>query len=122
MINEETGEILEQETYDLVKREVNALEIFDKWLDAKEALLTAKEQFEMVDKPFRKKLKEIFNKFSIKRFHNDYIDVQTRSGYLRKTFDADMVEKYIRDHGDDPEEFKKGKYIAETLSVKYKDE
>lgn len=122
MINQETGEILEQETYDLIKREVNAIEIFDKWLDAKEALLTAKEQFEMVDKPFRKKLKEIFNKFSIKRFHNEYIDVQTRSGYLRKTFDADMVEKYIRDHGDDPEEFKKGKYIAETLSVKYKDE
>lgn len=122
MINQETGEILEQETYDLIKREVNAIEIFDKWLDAKEALLTAKEQFEMVDKPFRKKLKEIFGKFSIKRFHNEYIDVQTRSGYLRKTFDADMVEKYIRDHGDDPEEFKKGKYIAETLSVKYKDE
>lgn len=122
MINSETGEVIGQETYDLVAKEVNAIEVFDKWLDAKEALLTAKEQFDMVDKPFRKKLKEIFARYSISRFYNDYIDVQTRKGYVRKTFNTAKVEQYIRDHGDDPEEFKEGKYIADTLSVKYKDE
>lgn len=120
--NEETGEILSQETYDLVAKEVNAIEIIDKWIDAREALLTAKEQFEMVDVPFKKKLKEIFAKYSITRFYNEYIDVQNRKGYVRKSFDAEMVEQYIREHGDDPERFKKGKYIPGTLAVKYKDE
>lgn len=120
--NEETGEILSQETYDLVTKEVNAIEIMDKWLDAREALLTAKEQFEMVDVPFKKKLKEIFAKYSITRFYNEYIDVQNRKGYVRKSFDTEMVEQYIREHGDDPERFKKGKYIPGTLAVKYKDE
>lgn len=122
MIDRETGEVISEETYSLIKKDVDAIQVFDQWLDAKEQLLTAKERFDMVDKPFREELKKIFQKYSISRFYNDYIDVQSRKGYTRMTFDTDKVEQYIREHGDDPEAFKKGKYIADTLSVKYRDE
>lgn len=122
MIDPKTGEVIEQETYDLIRKDVNAIQVFDAWLDKKEQLLTAKEQFDIVDKPFREELKKIFSKYGISRFYNEYIDVQSRTGYTRMSFDADKVEQYIKDHGDDPEAFKKGKYIAGTLSVKYKDE
>ena len=122
MIDRETGEVISEQNLALIKKEVGSLEVFDKWLDAKEQLLTAKERFEMVDKPFRKAMKDIFEKYGISRFYNEYIDVTQRSAYVRSSFDPDLIEQYIKAHGDDPNDFKVSKKIAGTLSIKYKDE
>ena len=107
--------------YQLAKRELNELAIFDEWLEKKEALETAKEQFDFVDKPFRKALKDLFDRFGITRLENDYIDIQFRDAYTRKTWDDEKLKIFIYSHGESPDDYMKEKEIASTLSVKYKE-
>ena len=107
--------------YQLAKRELNELVIFDEWLEKKEALETAKEQFDFVDKPFRKALKDLFDRFGITRLENDYIDIQFRDAYTRKTWDDETLKIFIYSHGESPDDYMKEKEIASTLSVKYKE-
>ena len=107
--------------YQLAKRELNELAIFDDWLEKKEALETAKEQFDMIDKPFRKALRDLFDKFGITRLENDYIDILYKSGYIRKTWDDEKLKIFIYSHGEDPNDYMSEKEIAPTLQVKYKE-
>ena len=107
--------------YQLAKRELNELVIFDEWLEKKEALETAKEQFDFVDKPFRKALKDLFDRFGITRLENDYIDIQFRDAYTRKTWDDEKLKIFIYSHGESPDDYMKEKEIASTLQIKYKE-
>lgn len=124
-IDNVTGEIVEEtevnsENYQLARREMNALEIVDKWLDLKEAYETAKEQFEMVDKPLRRTLKELFKKYEVHRINGDYIDAIEKNGYFKKGWDEEKLIAFIYKHDGNPEDFKTSKWIDGTLQIKYK--
>ena len=107
--------------YQLAVRELNELVIFDEWLEKKEALETAKEQFDFVDKPFRKALKDLFDRFGITRLENDYIDIMFKNGYTRKTWDDEKLKIFIYSHGESPDDYMKEKDVSATLQIKYKE-
>ena len=122
IIDNETGELLEEntESYMIARRELGELAIFDEWIEKQEQLLMAKEQFEMVDKPFRKILKELFEKYSIKRLENDYVDVILKNGYNKSSWDEEKLKAFIYSHGGDPNDFKTEKWINGAFQIKYK--
>ena len=124
-VNDLTGEVIEVEEnsikYQLALRELNELAVFGEWLEKKEAYLTAKEQYEMVDAPFREKLKELFEKFSLKSIKNQYIDVIQKNGYNKTSWDSKKLEAFIYQHGGDPENFKKSTWVDSSLQLKYKE-
>lgn len=125
-VNNETGEVLEtnetdEQTLYLAKRELNELTLFEPWLQAKENLLTAKEQFEMVDAPFKKMIEELFMKYSIKSISNDYISITDRNGYPRMYWDDEKLTEFIIKHGEKPEHFKTSKWINGGIQIKYKE-
>lgn len=124
MIDNETGEVIEQDTdsvkYQLALRELNQLPAIDEWLDLKEAYETAKERFESCDKPLRRTLKELFQRFQVHRLENDYIDIIQKNGYIKMSWDDEAVERFILQHGGDPNDFKISKWIDGTLQIKYK--
>jgi hypothetical protein len=123
-IDDVTGEVIEEsnDNLALAKRELNELALFEPWLEAKENLLTAKERFEMVDKPFRKVIGELFDKFSIKSISNDYISISYRNGYVKESWDSDKLEQFILSHGAKPSDFKTQKWVEGGLQLKYKEE
>ena len=124
-VNDLTGEVIEVEEnsikYQLALRELNELAVFGEWLEKKEAYLTAKEQYEMVDGPFREKLKELFEKFGLKSIKNQYIDVIQKNGYNKTSWDSKKLEAFIYQHGGDPENFKKSTWVDSSLQLKYKE-
>ena len=123
IVDNVTGEIIEMndENFELAKREFNSIQVMDDWLDRKATLDMAKEQFEMIDKPFRKKLTEIFEQYGIKRLYNDYVDVTNKNGYLKTTWDDSLVEQFIRMNGGNPDDFKKTKWVNGSLQIKVKE-
>ena len=123
IVDNVTGEIIEMndENFELAKREFNSIQVMDDWLDRKAALDMAKEQFEMVDKPMRKKLTEIFEKYGIKRLYNDYVDVTNKNGYLKTSWDDSLVERFIIANGGNPDDFKKTKWVNGSLQIKVKE-
>ena len=108
--------------YQLAKRELNEMAVFDEWLDKKEALLTAKEQYEMVDVPFRKAMHELFERYGITRLENDYIDILLKSGYMKKTWDSEKLKVLIYSLGESPDDYMTEKWVDSSLQMKYKDE
>lgn len=124
IINNETGEVMlveeDPEKYELAKRELNELAVFDDWLEKKEMLETAKEQFDMVDKPFRKFLKELFEKYSIRRLENDYVDIIQKNGYNKTSWNDEKLKAFIYKNGADPADFQENKWIAGSFQMKYK--
>lgn len=123
IIDNLTGEVLEEkeENLQLAKKEFYSIANVDNWLEKKEALETAKEQFEMVDKPFRKLIKELFEKYQIHRLTDDYIDILLKNGYQRSSWDDEKLNEFIIQNGLKPEQFKKDKWIDGTIQIKYKE-
>lgn len=123
IIDNLTGEILEEkeENLQLAKKEFYSVANVDNWLEKKEALETAKEQFEMVDKPFRKLIKELFEKYQIHRLTDDYIDILLKNGYQRSSWDDEKLNEFIIQSGLKTEQFKKDKWIDGTIQIKYKE-
>ena len=120
-IDSETGEIIDnEENYEIAKREVMELAAFDEWLEKKEALETAKQQFEFVDKPFRKVVKEIFDKYNIKKLDNDYMQIVNKAGYVKTSWDDEKVEKLIHRNDGNVDEYKKQTWVDGQLQIKYK--
>ena len=125
-IDDQTGEVIEtvdtnSVKYQLALSELNQLAVFGEWLEKKEAYLTAKEQYEMVDAPFRAKLKELFEKFGLKSIKNQYIDVIQKNGYNKTSWDSKKLEAFIYQNGGDPENFKKSTWVDSSLQLKYKE-
>lgn len=125
-IDDQTGEVIEtvdtnSVKYQLALSELNQLAVFGEWLEKKEAYLTAKEQFEMVDKPFRKTMGELFDRYSLHRLTNDYIDIVSKNGYEKKNWDNEKLEEYLISQGLNPDTFKKSTWVNGTLQVKYKE-
>lgn len=124
-VNDLTGEVEEDvsndETLALAKRELNELTLFEPWLQAKEDYLTAKEKFEMVDVPFKKMLKELFEKHSIKSLSNEYISITDRNGYSRESWDDEKVKALIISQKEHVDNYRKSKWIDGGISIKYKD-
>ena len=125
-IDDQTGEVIEtvdtnSVKYQLALSELNQLAVFGEWLGKKEAYLTAKEQFEMVDKPFRKTMGELFDRYSLHRLTNDYIDIVSKNGYEKKNWDNEKLEEYLISQGLNPDTFKKSTWVNGTLQVKYKE-
>lgn len=123
-IDNETGEVIEanEEQYALALKEFNSLEIIDKYIDANVNYLYAKEQLEMIEHPLKEKLKEIFERFAIKSLKNEYIDAVLRNGYSKKSWDNKALEKFIYQHGGDPEDFKKEAWVDGGITIKYKED
>lgn len=127
IVNEKTGEVIfndeqEKEQYELAKRELNELALFEPWLDAKENYLTAKEQFEIVDKRFKDIVEAIFEKYSIKSLSNDYLTIYKRNGYIKDTWLGDKLTPFILAHKGNVEDFKKSKWVDGGLTIKYKED
>ena len=124
-IDDLTGEVLDTEEnsvkYQLALSELNQLAVFGDWLEAKERYLTAKEQFEMVDKPFREKMKDLFERYSLKSIKNKYIEIIQKNGYTKTSWDSKKLEAFIYQHGGDPEQFKKSTWVESSLQMKYKE-
>ena len=126
-IDNETGEIIETEAnettsvkYQLALSEFNRLPVVDTWLQKKEDLEMAKEQFEMIDKPFRKAIKDLFERFSIHRLSPDYIDIIEKNGYTKKTWDGEKLVAFIKEHGGNPSDFYEEKWVNGTIQIKEK--
>ena len=107
--------------YEIAKRELNEMAIFDEWLERKEQLETAKERFNLIDKPFRKALKELFDFYGITRLENDYIDIQFKKGYTKTKWDDDKLKMLIYSFGMDPKDYMTESTVEPTLQLKYKD-
>lgn len=125
IIDNETGEVVETiedpEKYELAKSELNSLAVLDNWLDRKAQLDAAKEQFEMVDKPFRKIMSELFEKYSIRRLENEYIDIIQKNGYSKSSWNDEKLKAFIYKNGGDPKDFQDEKWINGSLQIKYKE-
>lgn len=121
-IIDENGEVLDtnNENLALAKRELNELVIFDEWLEKKEMLETAKEQFSFVDKPFRTAIKDLFTKYSIKKLDNDYLQIVFRNGYTKTSWDSEKVKALIYRSGLEPEDFQTVEWVEGTINIKYK--
>lgn len=125
-IDDQTGEVIEtvdtnSVKYQLALSELKQLAVFGEWLEKKEAYLTAKEQFEMVDKPFRKTMGELFDRYSLHRLTNEYIDIVSKNGYEKKNWDNEKLEEYLISQGLNPDTFKKSTWVNSTLQIKYKE-
>lgn len=125
-VNNTTGEIVETndrntEKYELAKNEVNALTVFDTWLEAKAQLLAVQDQFDIVDKKFREALNGIFDKYDLKSLENEYFYAGWRNGYSRKSWDSKKLDEFIYQNNRKPEEFKTEKWIEGGLTVKFKE-
>ena len=123
IINELTGEIeqVSEENTSLAKVEVEQLPMMVDWMYARDEYLAAKEKFEMVDKPFKEKLTEIFERYSIKSLKSKYMDFTLKNGFNRETWDNKALEKFILTHGGDPEDFKKRTWVKGSMMIKYKE-
>lgn len=104
---------------EIVKRELNELTLADDWLEKKEKYLAAKYEYELVDKPFRKWLKEKMKEYSITRIYNSYFDATLRKGYKKKQWIDKKVEAFILEHNGDPDEFRVYSDVPDTISIKY---
>ena len=126
IINNDTGEIIDttdnREQYALALKEFNALEILDKYIEARVNYLYAKEQLEMIEHPLKEKLEEIFNEYAIKSLKNEYLDATLRNGYTKKSWDNKALEKFIYQHGADPDDFKKETWVEGGITLKYKED
>lgn len=123
-IDNETGEIIEKSIDDnamvLANNELTNAIVFIDWMEARDRYLMAKEQFESVDAPFKKKVKELFDKYSIKSIKNDYMNITLKNGYLKETWDDEKIEQLIYDLGLDEDNFKVTKWIDGSIQIKYK--
>lgn len=124
IIDNETGEIIEKSIDDnamvLANNELTNAIVFIDWMEARDRYLMAKEQFESVDAPFKKKVKELFDKYSIKSIKNDYMNITLKNGYLKETWDDEKIEQLIYDLGLDEDNFKNTKWIDGSIQIKYK--
>ena len=102
IIDEETGEIKEvEETYDLVAKEMSAL-ITDDFIEKLEMLEALEQQVEMYKTEHKEKIKEVFKKYGIKSFKNDYITITYVEATMQKRVDNQRLkddgiyEKYLK--------------------------
>lgn len=102
IIDEETGEIIEvEENTDLVAKEMNAL-ITDDFIEKLEQLDYLEQQIEMFKTEHREQIKDIFKKYGIKSFKNDYITITYVAEGMRKQVDNErlkndgLYKKYLK--------------------------
>lgn len=122
IINDD-GEVFEEnnENMALAKREINELAILNEWLEKKAQLMAAEQQFKMVDKPFRKVIKEIFEKYSIKKLENDYVQIILKNGFQKKAWRDEELIALIKRHGMNVDDFKEITWVDGTITIKYKE-
>lgn len=105
---------------ELIKTQITSLEIYDNWLEKKALKESAVQQFDMVDFQFKKALKEVFEKFGIKRFDDDYIQVVLRDGYYRESLDKEKVLELLDELGLIKDDYMNKKFIDSTITIKEK--
>lgn len=99
-IDELTGEVIEEDT-SLVKKEMNAL-ITDELLDQLVQMKYLEEQIEIWKFKNKETIKELFKKFNIKSFENDYIKLtyvaptHRKSVDTQKLKDAGLYDKFLK--------------------------
>ena len=95
IVNQETGEIEEvEETYELVAKEINPL-ITDEFLEKLEMLEALEQQIEMFKTEHKEQIKEVFKKYDIKSFKNDYITIT----YVPETMQKRVDNQRLKDDG-----------------------
>lgn len=117
IIDELTGELIEvEDKNELVAKEMNAL-ITDDLIEQLEQLDYLEYQIKQFKASNKEKIKEIFKKYNIKSFKNDYITISYVDAGLKKQLDTQklkddgLYEKYIvmRPYEDQVRITKKGK-------------
>lgn len=75
ILDNETGELIEvEETNELVAKEINPL-ITDEFIEQLEQIEYLEQQIDMFKSKHKEQIKEIFKKYNIKSFKNDYITI-----------------------------------------------
>lgn len=102
IIDEETGELIEvEETTDLVAKEMNAL-ITDDFIEKLVQVEYLQQQIEMFKTEHREQIKDIFKKYGIKSFKNDYISITYVAEGIQKRVDNErlkqegLYDKYLK--------------------------
>ena len=92
IVNAETGEIEEvEEKQELVAKEMNAL-ITDDFIEQLEQIDYLEQQIKMFKQENKEKIKEIFKKYNIKSFKNDYITITYVEGGMKKALDMERLK------------------------------
>lgn len=92
IIDQETGEVIEvEEKQELVAKEMNAL-ITDDFVEQLEQLDYLEQQIKMFKTKNKEKIKEIFKKYNIKSFKNDYITITYVDGGMKKALDIERLK------------------------------
>lgn len=94
-IDSETGELIEKEdTNELVAKEINPI-ITDDFLEKLEMMEALEQQIEMFKTEHREQIKEIFKKYGVKSFKNDYISIT----YVPETMQKRVDNQRLKDDG-----------------------
>lgn len=114
IVNKETGEVYElpEDNKELVKKEMLPL-IPDEILEKYYQMQALQEQIETWQFQIKDKVKEIFKKYNIKSFKNDYIELTYVAPTTRKSVDTQK----LKDAGI-YEEFTNESEVKESLRVK----
>lgn len=92
IIDEETGELIEvEDKNDLVAKEMNEI-ITDDFIDKLVQFEYLEQQIEMFKTEHREQIKEIFKKYGIKSFKNDYITITYVPESKKKIIDTNRLK------------------------------
>ena len=118
IVDENTGELKEvPETNDLVLTELEESGVInDHVLQLYENLATAKQQIEMYEHSAKEKIKEVFKKYNIKSFSNQYITISLVKESMQQRVDTEHLKQdglY--------DKYSKLVPVAESVRIKVKD-
>lgn len=102
IVDQETGEIIEvEDNYDLVAKEMNEL-ITDEFIEKLVQVEYLTQQIEMFKAEHKEKIKDIFKKYGIKSFKNDYVSITYVAEGMQKRVDNErlkndgLYDKYLK--------------------------
>lgn len=110
-INQLTGEVYENQ-HELVKKDMNEI-VSDDLLEKMYQLQALEEQIEIWKHEHKEQIKEIFKKYNIKSFTNDYMTITYVDAHKTKSVDT----KKLKDAGL-YEEFAKESEVKESVRIK----
>ena len=118
-IDNETGEVIEENNLQEFKEEMNLI-VTDDVLEKLEQVAILQAQVDDWKRKQTDQIKELMKKHGIKSFKNDYISITYKAPTTRKTLDKKAIETLLNVSLDD-EMFYKTSEVKESLLIKLKE-
>lgn len=118
-IDNETGEIIEENNLPEFKKEMSLI-VTDDVLEKLEQVAMLQAQIDDWKRSQTEQIKELMKKHGIKSFKNDYISITYKAPTTRKTLDKNAIETLLNVSLDD-DMFYKTSDVKESLSIKFKE-